>query len=486
MIDPSRRAHQILKFASAEDLPRAYAFGPFRFDPHDRVLYRAGAAVPLSPKAAELLLLFMQSRGRLLSKEVLISSLWPETFVEESSLSQTVFLLRKALGDAPGSEAWIDTVPRRGFRFSAPIAHVDSLADDSAPPTRATGWRAGAIAAAIALAVIATFAVALRRETPKPVVSGELIPAGLAPEAREAYLKGRYYWNRRTVPDFRKALDYFRAATEREPRFALAWAGLADAYNFLGQAPRAKIAAQRALEIDSNCAPAHAALANAALFYDFDWRTADRSFERAVNLDPSYATARHWRAFLLVSQRRFAEAKREIERARELDPLSKIITTDVGLIHFYSGDYDRAIAHYRRALELDPTFLQARGTLGWAYLLKGDLGRAAEEFERGNAGRVAEVAILCARGETDRARAILADLEKQDPETRIAQRVSAIGMARSFVAVGDHPRALVWLARAHDSHEGDVALVHVDPQLDPLRSDPAFIEFLRTRGLALQ
>ena len=455
-MEPSRDSHQSLNF---------YAFGPFRFDPRDRVLSRDGAHVPLSPKAAELLLLFVQSSGRLLSKETLIASLWPETFVEESSLSQTVFLLRKALG-----EPYIETVPRRGFRFTEPVREVESVRRTNGVATRVA-------AALIAVAVTATLVFAVRRE---PVVfAGERLPADIAPSAREAYLKGRHHWNRRTVPDFEKAVDYFRDATEREPRFALAWAGLADAYNFLGQAPRAEVAARRALEIDESCAPAWAALANVNLFHDFDWDGAERAFQRAIELDPNYATTHQWRAYSFLARRQFAQAKIEMAKARDLDPLSTIITTDVGTMHFFAGEYDEALVHFRRALELDPAFLQAQHSIAWTHYFMHDYRRAEEEFAQHDQGVLADAAILCARGETKRALDLLSAVEhSQDP-----RRGSDYSIAGAFALAGDHARALHWLARACDARDGQMTLIHVDPLLAGLRKDPAFAEFAKARGL---
>jgi DNA-binding winged helix-turn-helix (wHTH) protein/Tfp pilus assembly protein PilF len=455
-MEPSRDAHQGLNY---------YEFGPFRFDPRDRVLARRGVNVPLSPKAAELLLLFVQSHGRLLPKETLIASLWPDTFVEESSLSQTVFLLRKALG-----EPYIETIPRRGFRFTAPVREVDSSRRPNGVATRFA-------AALIAVAVTATLVFAVRRE---PVVfAGERLPANIAPSAREAYLKGRHHWNRRTVSDFEKAVDYFRDATEQEPRFALAWAGLADAYNFLGQAPRAAVAARRALEIDDSCAPAWAALANVNLFHDFDWDGAERAFQRAIELDPNYATTHQWRAYSFLTRRRFAQAKIEMAKARDLDPLSTIITTDVGTVHFYAGEYEEALVHFRRALELDPGFLQAQHSIAWSYYFMRDYRRAEEEFARHDQGVLAEVAMLCARGETKRALDVLSAIEhSQDPQTS-----SNYAIACAFALAGDNTRALHWLDRAYAARTGQMTMIHVDPLLAGLRRDPAFAEFVKARGL---
>lgn len=452
--------------------PRAprqvYEFGPFRLDTREKQLFRNGQTVSLTPKTLELLILLADNQGHLVEKEAVMASLWPDTFVEESNLTQHVSRLRKALGNGSGANEYIETIPRRGYRF------IGSLSKTEAPPevrTNRANRRWIVVGAATALLVV-TATLTMTARTPRE--------APISDQAHEAYLKGRHHWNRRTVPDFQKAVDYFRAATEHDPRYAQAWAGLADSYNFLGQAPRARIAATRALEIDPTCAPAHAALGNAALFHDYDWVAADRAFHRAIELDPSYATAHHWRAFLLVSQRRFNEARQAIELARKLDPLSKAITTDVGMIQYYSGQYDRAIAHYRLALDLEPGFAQARHMLAWAYL-------RARRFEEAEAlvasGSTPEfdATLLAARGERARALAILTRLEKELDHRH--RGITDYALARAFVAAGDHARALLWLGRAHDTRDGDLAMLHVDPGFDPIRTDPAFAAFLRTRKL---
>lgn len=478
MRNPSESPQRVLKFVAPDDLPRGYAFGTFTFDPHDRVLSRGGESVPLPPKAAELLLLFVQSHGRVLSKETLIQALWPDTTVEEGNLTQTIFVLRKVLGADDGGEAYVETLPRRGYRFAVAVRTVTDAAGEEMAPAfvRSPVLRVVLLIAACAAFLVASAAVLLRSPARVPVGAVEMIPATISAAAREAYLKGRHHWNLRTRSDFDRAVEYFRLATEEEPRFALAWAGLADAYNFRGQAPRAKTAATRALEIDPACAQAHAALGNAALFHDFDWATADRSFARAVELDPDYATTRQWRAFLLAAQRRFPEAREEIERARALDPLSRIITTDVGVIDYYSGDYERAIASFQRALELDPSFEQAHLMLIASYLR---LGRIAEA-EREHAAMPSvlfEVEILIARGERERARSIL--------ENSAPGSITNFGRARAYATLGEVAAAVSWLDRAYAARDGDLAMLHADPGFERIRQEPAYRAFLRARKLEL-
>lgn len=480
MKDQSENRQNILKFASAEKVPRSYQFAQFRFDARDRQLFRGEVAVPLTPKVAELLLVLLRSRGQLLTKETLMSALWPDSYVEESNLKQNVFVLRKALGNGSESEGFIQTVPRRGYRF---VAEVVECEQDNHPPN---GRGIGALVRQrhyIAVAVLATViaGVAFLLSTRIRNQSSEQRPEGISQGAYENYLKGRHHWNRRTSPDFRQAVEYFRTAVEQEPKFALAWAGLADAYNFLGDAPRAKVAAQRALEIDEGLAEAHAAMANVSLFHDFDWAAAERHFKRAIDLNPSYATAHHWYAFLLAANGEFDEALREIERARSLEPLSLIINTDVGQILFYARRYDEAIRKFREVLRLDPDFAQAHAALAEAYLRTGNPEEARTElpasaFTQSFLGELHTVA-----GEQTRARELAARLENEFHTDRHTD--SAYRIARLYAALGLSTKAVEWLDRSFTSRDGNLAMVNVDPAFDPLRNDPRFGDFLQRTGL---
>jgi len=411
---------------SSERALKSFAFGPFRFRVADLQLFRGRQAVPLPPKTAEMLWLLVHRRGEVVSKETMMTELWPSTFVEESNLAQHVFRLRKALG-----ERYIETIPRRGYRFVANVTEVTG-----AP--RAPRW----IAATFIVAVTTVLSTRGRE------------PHAIAPATREAYLKGTHHWNRRTGADFRKAIEYFRMAVEEDPAYADAWAGLAHAYNFTGQAPRAKVAAMRALEFDPRSAQAHAALGNVSLFHDFDFDAAERALRRAIELDPGYATAHQWLAFAFLARRKIDAARMEIERARRLDPSSLIINTDVGDIEYYAHRYDDAIRAYGRALELDPNFAQAHASLAMAYRRKGMIAESRVEF--------GVFARLVAPGDT-----------------------TAYAWARTCGDAGDSRCAIEHLERAYANREGNLALIHVEPAFDAIRGDARFVEFLRRRRLAL-
>jgi TolB-like protein/Tfp pilus assembly protein PilF len=297
------------------------------------------------------------------------------------------------------------------------------------------------------------------------------------PEAYQAYLKGRYYWNRRTQDSFRKGVEAFRHAIEADPEYAPAYAGLADSYNFLGFVPEAKKAAGRALELDATLAEAHAALGNAALFYDFQRTEAEREFRRAIDLSPSYATAHQWLAYDLAAAGRFDQAIAEIRRARDLDPLSLSIATDVGDILYYARRYDEALRECRKAIEMDPHFLQAHLTLGRILEEKGEMEAAIRELSYDELGSDLARAYAIA-GRSTQARAILEKLPRFHPTGLWHWE-----RARIFASLGEKDRAFEWLERAYKARYGALVLLGVDPQFDSLHGDPRFDALMRRIGL---
>jgi len=291
--------------------------------------------------------------------------------------------------------------------------------------------------------------------------------------AYEAYLRGRYYWNKRTEDAIRKSQDLFRQAIEADPAFAPAWAGLADAHNLVGQPTEARAAAAKALELDPELAEAHAALGNVALFYDFDVAAAQAQFARALALNASYATAWQWSAFGAAATGRFDEAVTKIRKARELDPLSLSIATDVGQILYYAGRYDEAERETQRALEMDEHFVQAHVVLGQILAAKGDTAGAARELQ-GSGSSPDTLAIALAR--QGREREALEAAEKL-PKTN-PQRFDVFG-AELELALGRRGAALDALEKAYRDRDGELIMIGVDPRFAALRGEARFQELLR-------
>ncbi len=306
-------------------------------------------------------------------------------------------------------------------------------------------------------------------------------------EAYELYLKGRFFWNKRTGPDLRKAIAYFNQAIAKDPNYALAYAGLADAYVLLppyGAAsalesfPQAEAAAKKALELDDALAEAHTSLAQVLLCYDFDFEGSTREFERAIALNPNYATAHHWYGSgPPLSLGEFDRAIAELKRAQQLDPLSLIINADLGSGFVTARRYDDAIAQLRKTIEMDPHFYYAHWNLGEALELKGQLREAFAEYKK--AAELNDdplVLSLVAQaeaklGQRDDARKMLEQLE----QLATRRYVGNYAFALVHIALGEKEKAIEDLDHAYRDRVGpDIALLKVDPMLDPLRGDPRF------------
>ena len=316
-------------------------------------------------------------------------------------------------------------------------------------------------------------------------------------EAYQEYLKGRYYWNKRTGESLKTAIEHFEKAIAKDPTFALAYAGLSDCYAVISDYtavspresyPKAKAAALKALEIDESLAEAHATLGLVKQSYDMDWAGAERDFKRALELNPGYANTRHWYAMYLAGVGRLDEALTEIKRAQELDPLSLIINANVGFILYHSRQYDHAIEQLRKTLAMDPNFAVAREYLGITYLQKSMYPEALKEAQtavrlsEGAPGAMARLSrTYAAAGHTAEAQKILEDMKQRSRRGYFPP----VAVAMVYIGLGDKDRAFEWLQKAVEERSGGPLLrIKVDPLLDPLRSDPRFTDLLRRMNLA--
>jgi TolB-like protein/Tfp pilus assembly protein PilF len=607
--------------------PRFYDFGPFRLDRAERRLLRGSRPVQLTIKAFETLLALVENEGRVLGKDELIARVWPDAVVEEGSLNVNIYTLRRALGETQGGAKYIETVPRRGFRFVAQVRAVNSetkaskngraveragsgnhrqatTAASNANHAEGAGARRGrkvidslavlplvnaghdaemeylsdgitesiinSLSQLPQLRVMARSTVfrykgrdvdpqTIGRElNVSAVLTGRVIQlnenliirmelvdvadgwqlwgeqynrnsADLlavqeeisreiseklrlklsgeqkrrlakryteSTEAYQTYLKGRFYWNKRTLEGLRRGVEYFQQAIRIDPDYALAYAGLADSHLLMGSVeygalhPKealqsAKIATLEALRLDGTLAEAHASLGYVRLF-DWDWSEAEKEYCKAVELNPNYATAHHWYALYLTAMGRHAEAVAEIKRAQELDPLSLPIGVGVGWHFFLTRQYDRAIAEYQGALEMEPNFYMARLWLGLAYAHKGMFAEAMEEYGRATALSGGSPLTLAAQahtyallGQRTRARGLLEELQQLSEE----RYVSPYYIAAVHTALGARDEAFTWLDLAYENRSEGMAWLKVDPTLDSLRSSPRFTDLMRGVGL---
>ena len=439
--------------ARGGDNDRVFEFGDFTLSPKERLLLRAGEPVTLTPKAFDVLVTLVRRSGHLVSKDELLREVWPDTFVQEVNLTVNISALRRALGGDQAELGFIRTVSGHGYRFVAQVVERS-----------------------------ATVTHQISREATK------------SPDAYRAYLQGRHNWSRRSEEALKLAIDLFQCAVALDPKFASAYSGLADCYATLGSLshlapqdafPAARQFATCALELDPALAEAHASLGFVELYFDWNWLAAEKHFQHATALDPSYPATHQWYAIYLMASARPADALAEMHQARRRDPLSLAINTDIGFCHYYAGQYQEAIKQLRFVLELNSEFPPAHLWLGRAYQ---ELGRyddaiAAFRYVEGklpewSVPRAARGFVEGVAGRTDAARSTLLGLEK------LAQRkfVTPYGLALVQAALGQNDAAFSWLDRAIAERSHWLVWLRLDPRWNTLRSDSRFADCVRRVG----
>jgi len=637
-----------------------YEFGAFCLDPAEHTLLRDGQPIPLRPKVYDLLVVLVENRGHLVDKEQLMSSVWAEEFVEEGNINKNISMLRQALGESGGGTKFIETVPKRGYRFVAEVREVNDnrqaelLTQAAARPTHehqpprenheqslplpplmqsqvkrfnkhwialvgvpllvlaaivyvvltrqrsrsatpavrsivvlpfqnlsgdasqdylvdgVTDALIGDLAQIGALRVISRTSAMHYKGTNKSLpeiakelnvdavvegtvqrsgervhvraqlihaasdshlwaadydrdsrdildlqsevaraiaseVSIKITPAEqrllvpkrtIARAAIDNYLQGRYFWNRRTEEDMRKAIGYFEAAISADANYAQAYAGLADSYNQLGtvmigvmppsEARRTgEIAARKGLEIDNEVAEAHAALAYEN-FFNWNWASAEEEFKRSIQLNPNYASAHSHFALYLVARERIDEAVAETNRAQELDPLSLSISASRGFLLMNARRYEEAIEQERRVIAIDPNHYQAHWFLALTYLANRQIDQAIATSEKAVAisnRAPAALGVLGmaygAAGRKGEANQILNELLKLEKQ----RYVSPMALAYVYSGLGNKDQTFAWLEKAHQERSNGIAFFKVSPTVDLLRSDPRFADLLKRIGL---
>lgn len=311
------------------------------------------------------------------------------------------------------------------------------------------------------------------------------------PKAYQAYLKGRFFWNKRNEEGLKKAVGFFEQAISEDPSYAQAYAGLSDTYMLLfgygfvprnEAIPKSRAAAEEAIKLDSSLAEAHTALAMIAMNNDWDFAGAEREFRRALELNPNYPTTHHYYGEFMVLMGRFDEGLAEIKRALELDPLSLIIGTDLGANLHHARRYDEAIEQLRKTLEMDPSFERAHNWLVQAYCQKGmfqDATLDIEKFSYVPAISLSHLANTYAlAGKRREARSVLGNLQAMSKAGRVGSDVF-IG---PLIALGENDAALALLEKAYESRSTALTSLKVNPAYDPLRTDPRFVALMRRIG----
>lgn len=346
----------------------------------------------------------------------------------------------------------------------------------------------------VASAIVNEIRVNLTPEEQKRLSSSRSVSS----ESYENYLKGRYYWNKRSQEGLTKAIDYFQLAIEKDPNYALAYAGLADCYSIIGSAivgtvpsqevaPKAKAAAMKALQLDDTLAEAQTSLATVRFNYDWDWAGAADGFRRSIALNPSYATAYQRYSLYLMAMGRMTESLAQMTRARELEPLSISMNFSLGWRLYMARKYDEAIEQLQNTLDMDPNFALPRMVLGQAYEQKNAYPKAVAELQQAVAISRDSPQMVSALGHTygasgnrSEAEKVLAHLMEQTKK----EYVSPFYVALVYAGMGENDKAIDWLEKAYSDRSNAIVFSKVDPQLDPLRSHPRFQSLLQR--LALQ
>jgi len=619
--------------ADAPPTKASYEFGPYRLDAHQMLLICNGKVVALAPKDLEALLILLENHGQIVKKADLIERLWPNTFVDETNLARHIATVRQALAEDGTQANYIETAPKRGYRFAVPVQVLDQgvirPSPASAPPTASRGTRVKRIwlaASLVALAlagwlawrmlrphparagkvmlVVLPFenlsgnpdqeyfadglteemitqlavlepaqvgviarassmkykqahksvaeigrelgvdyvlegsvrndaghirisaqlievrdqthvwarnydsdlsgvialqddaATAIAREVQSRIMSPVLAARRRTPsnaQAYEAYLKGRYQWNKRTEEGLKKGLEYFDEALAADPTYAQAHTGIADSYAMMASyefmeareaMPRAEAAAKRALELDETLPEAHAALAFAR-YTRGDWENAEREFRRTIQLNPSYATAHQWYARFLTAMARHAEAGAEAQRAVQLDPFSISARINLGFCAYYGRRYDQAIEEMKRVLQIAPDQSWAHVFLAMSYFGKGMTAEGMAEAAQtrpltGDRPGYTEAYGLALSGHKAEAHRIVDSWKKRMQE----QSVEPLFLAGIHAALGERDEAFALLDQEVREFKVLMPLINVDPWLDPLRPDPRFQSLLRRLNLA--
>jgi serine/threonine-protein kinase len=348
-----------------------------------------------------------------------------------------------------------------------------------------------AIQEEVARAIVETLKATLVGNDDTPIVK----PGTEDPEAYNLYLRGLYHWNRRTAAELEQSIELFRQAIAVDDRYALAWAGLADAYSILGwyrhissldAYTKTVTAASSAVAVDDSLAEPYASLAYARFLYGWDWDGAEEGFQTAIDRNPDYAVARHFYAEFLMAMGRMEEAVEQMELGHTLDPLSPTIGFGIGWVQYFLGNYGAAIAQYEKTLKESPDFILAPWFLGPAFVMSGQYERAIEVCERWipivrhKSGLKALLAYANAMaGRRDKALDIVSKLKK----TSDGEHVAPDHIALVYIGLGEHDKAFEWLDKALDERVWYLVYLNADPMFEPLRSDPRFARLVAKVGL---
>ena len=503
------------------DLQPRLRFGLFEADLQASELRHNGDKVKLQELPFRALVVLLSRPNEIISRDEIRNALWPaDVFVDfDRGITSAIKRLRDALGDSPENPIFIETIERRGYRWIAPLSFANpatatpAQSSDSNPvsvlpnsfpaaapdelPSSALSWlghKTVYILPFLALLLIAwSFRSAWHgtKAGVDPSRTASNIAAGVHPanqEARDLYLQGRYYWNKRTPDDLRKAQDDFTQAIVRDPGYADPYVGLADSYNLLREFsvmsdeeafPRALAAARTAVKLDDRSSQAHASLAFATFYGLRDTVTAEREFRRSIELDPKNATAHHWYANALAAVGRSSDAFTEIERARAIDPTSRAVLADKGVILLQLGRTEESKTLLQQVEKAEPEFLSPHRYLKILYLATQDYPNYLTELKTEAvlshddatlASTVAGQKGLVAGGP----HAMFENMRREQEKFYSQGKFSAYLLAQTCMLAGNRQDALKYLKAAQEEHDGQLAALKSDRIFVSLHDEPVF------------
>lgn len=497
------KRYEILEMPSAriiaqDDADSFYSFGPFRLDPRSLVLTKDGLRVPLTSKATEVLLQLVERNGTTVAKAELRAAVWGASPVEDNNLNQCVSAIRKALGERPGEHQYLMTVTGVGYRFVASVACVSKEQSGNAKPAEpiASGDRRRPVLfAATVVIVVAVLAGAwiAPHGRATPPTNLEVLPHNR--EALEPYLTGRRIERGRSLADLDQAIQLFQRAIDKDPKFALAYAALADAYgikvaNGLASPENLRAgetAATQALALDPTLADAHSSL-GLLKYARWDWRGAEREYERALRLDPSNARALMRSAMVSFVLGRFSEAESRLHKAQLLNPSNGAITGMLCELYYYSRRYGDCIRQADQIIQFDPAdeaFAWLRKTAALVQLRRfPEAGIAARNYAKAapNEHINSQVLLLWASSRGDRT--AFEPRYREILKAHSGQYYSPYDMAATYAGIGDKENAFRELEIAYQQHVTDLVSLKWEPMFDSIRSDPRYANLLDRMGLS--
>jgi len=462
----------------------SFVVGPWTATRSQNLLERGGERIHLEPRVMDLLVYLSERTGRVVSKDELIEQIWNGRHVTDDVLTVAVYALRKALGDAARRSQYIETIPRRGYRLIAavhPVVHAAAAVPEvsvpaaGVPETRPR-FRVPAFGAAAALALFIGGAIWMS----SAAGATKHVPTA---DAHEAYVKGRFFLDQRSIRGWQQALDHFQRAVALDARYPAAHAGVADAYAAMSDfgvaspaemRPRAMDAAARALALDSRSPEAYEAVGRAQFLFDWDFAAAGQNLRRAAALDASYMPAYQALAWVESALGRHAEAVDAARRARQLDPVNTARYTELAWVLAVGGRYADAMLETERALQLEPRASQVHLMKGWIAELTGNPDAAFAAYE--NALRI--------NGVPEAALRTIEEVYRRDGlrgyyRGALSLSGGSIPMSDTwragiYVRVGDIDRAIAALEQAYQKRESALAWLNVEPGFAALRSDARF------------